>query len=1059
MDRIIDAALEYKRTVIMLTFLVLISGVISYILIAKEEGPDVNIPNLYVSTSLEGISSLDADKLLATPIVRELKSIDGLNKITSTGAEGYASISLEFDADVDIDEALVDVREQVDKARDSLPDDAREPTITEINIALFPILVITLSGDLDEVELFNIAETMQDKLETLPGVLEANIQGDREEFAEITVNPYFLEAYNLDINEIIRLISSNNRLVAAGALDTGQGRFGVKVPGLLEDERDIINVPIKVVDDVVLTYDDITTARRTYKDPTSYSRFNGKPTVSLEIVKRIGENSIKTIDAVKQVIQESQDDFPAELAVNYSSDASIGIKDSLNSLFNNVLSAAILVMLFAIVFIGFRSATLVGIFAIPSAFLAAILIINLMGYTLNIVVLFALILSVGMLVDGAIVVAEFADMKMLQGMARQDAYAMAAKRMSWPIITSTATTLAAFFPLLFWPDVIGDFMRYIPITVITTLSSALVIALIVLPAIGSVIGKPNLYASGIRARLEASEKGEYHKMKGITGLYIRTIDKYMQKPYKVLIIMCLLFATIVSVYQKFGSGVEFFPEVEPDLALVRVRARGDLSLEERDQVVRQVEEKILANPYFKTVYTIVTVSSRGGGAFGGGSANQDLIGNIQVEFTDWRYRPPARELMREVESLGRSFPGIIIETKVEQGGPPTNADIEIEIDSDYKGILDETIDQLAEYIPANVEGIKNMRTTRSLPSIAWEVEVDREKASQFHVDISTIGSFIQMVTTGIKISDYLPEGAQDELDIRLRFPVNQRNIDRLENMRVSAAGAQIPISNFIERKARPRENEVTRINGRYAYNIEIDLERGLRPDQKIPQLTAILNSEQLPSLVGWQFRGEQEFQDEASAFLMRAFGVAFFIMLTILVTQFNSFKQALLILSAIFFSTAGVFLGLLIRGEPFGIVMSGVGVIALAGIVVNNNIILIDTFNRLRKEGKEARDAVLQTCTQRFRPIILTSVTTIMGLMPMVTQLNINWVTRELTIGSPSSQWWVQLSTAIAGGLFFATIITLFLTPSMLYLGATRATKKQKKREAALARANMQPAS
>lgn len=1050
--KIIDAALEYKRTVIMLSALIIFSGIVSYMLIPKEEGPDVSIPNLYIGTSLEGISSLDADKLLATPITRELKGIDGLNKITSTSTEGYAAISLEFDSDVDIDEALVDVREQVDKARSDLPEGASEPSIIEINIALFPILVITLSGDIDEAELFHVADLMQDRLESLPGVLEANIKGDREEFAEVVVNPYLIESYNLDINEIIRLIANNNRLVTAGALDTGEGRFGVKVPGLLEDEGDIMNLPIKVVDDVVITYNDVTVARRTYKDPSSYSRFNGKSTVSLEIVKRIGENSINTIEAVKRVIEESQPDFPTGLRVDYSSDASVGIKESLDSLFNNVLSAAILVMLFAIVFVGIRSATLVGL-AIPCAFLAAILIINIMGYTLNIVVLFALILSVGMLVDGAIVVAEFADMKMSQGMARKEAYAMAAKRMSWPIITSTATTLAAFFPLLFWPDVIGDFMRYIPITVITTLTSALVIALIVLPVVGSIIGKANLYGSGIRERLAASERGEYHKIEGLTGAYVRMVDRYMRQPYKVLVIMCLLFVLIITSYQRFGNGVQFFPSIEPDIATVRVRARGDLSLQERDQIVRQVEERILAIPHFKAIYTTVQISD--GGRGGGGAANQDLIGNIQVEFSDWRHRPRAWEIMRDVEAMGLDFPGIVVEAKTEQAGPPSNADIEIQIDSDYKRVLDETIERMEEYLSDNVEGIKGVRTTRSLPSIAWEIDVDREKASQFNVDVSIIGSFIQMVTNGVWVSDYLPEGAQDELDIRVRFPLDYRNIDKLDSMRISAAGTQVPISNFIERSARPRENEVARVNGRYAYNIEIDLERGLRPDQKIPELTAILN-EGLPEVVSWQFRGTQEDQDEASAFLMRAFGVAFFIMLTILVTQFNSFRQALLILSAIFFSTAGVFLGLLLRGEPFGVVMSGVGIIALAGIVVNNNIILIDTFNRLRREGKEARDAVLQTCTQRFRPIILTSVTTIMGLMPMVTQLNINWVTRELTVGAPSTQWWVQLSTAVAGGLFFATIITLFLTPSMLYLIASREERKQQKKKE-LALANAQP--
>ncbi len=1043
MGILIDAALSYKRTVLMLLFLVIVSGIVAYGVIPKEESPDVTLPQLYVSTSLDGISAKDADKLLAHPIVSELEGIDGLNKIASTGAEGYAAISLEFDSDVDIDKALVDVREQVDRAKASLPDDAREPTITEINVALFPILVIALSGSLEDRVLFQVAESLQDRLETVPGVLEAKIEGDREEFAEVIVNPYALEAYNLNLQEVIRLISSNNRLVAAGALDTGQGRFSVNVPGLLESESDILNLPIKAVGDKIVTYRDIAVGRRAYKDPESFSRFNGSPTVSLEIVKRIGGNTINTIESVKRLIEESRDEFPEGLEVAYSGDESVGIRDSLSNLFNNVLSAALLVMLMAVVFIGFRNASLVGI-SIPCSFLTAILIVSLLGYTLNIVVLFALILSVGMLVDGAIVVTENADMRMLQGENRSTAYAAAAKRMSWPIITSTATTLAAFFPLLFWPDVTGDFMKYIPITVIITLLSALVMALIALPVLGSLIGKPNEYATNIRNMLQMSAKKRYAEVRGLTGYYLRAVDKSVHHPKKTLLLLIGVYVTVVFLYSVWGRGVEFFPNVEPDIGVVQVRARGDLSLTERDEIVREVEKEILKFDALETVYTTVTV---GGGGGRGGSSAQDVIGRIQVEFADWRYRPAASLVMKRVERLKDQFPGVEIRTRVEQAGPPSDADIEIELFSDYKSVLDEASDQVAEYVRTNLEGIKSVRTTKPLPSIAWSVDVDREKASRFNVDIATLGSFVQMVTNGITLSDYLPEGAEDELDIKLRFPVEERNIDRLQRMRISAGGEQIPASNFIERKPTQRENEVTRINGNYAYDLQIDLLDGYRPDQVLPILAAILDSDEVPSQLHWKYRGTQEMQDKAASFLMRAFGVAFFMMLVIMVTQFNSFRQALLILSAIFFSTGGVFLGLLIRGEPFSIVMSGVGIIALAGIVVNNNIILIDTFNRLRARGEPARHAVLQTCAERFRPVILTTVTTVVGLMPMVMQLNLDFIIRDITVGAPSSQWWVQLSTAIAGGLAFSTVITLFFTPAMLYSMGRRQDIKQGIRE------------
>ncbi|MBE8182481.1 MAG: efflux RND transporter permease subunit [Candidatus Portiera sp.] len=1054
MNKLIDTAIIYKRTVIMLVALIIISGISAYSAIPKEEKPDVAIPILYVSTSLEGISAADADKLLASPIVRELEGIDGLEKITSTGAEGYAAINLEFDSGVDIDEILPYVRASVDKAKNNLPEAARDPYITEINVALFPVLVITMSGNVDEVVLYKFVEELQSGLEGLSGVLEANIRGERTEFAEIIVNPYSLEAYNLNLDELIGLVSSNNRLVAAGALDTGEGRFGVKVPGLLEDEQDILNLPIKVVNDKVITYRDIAVGRRTYKDALSYSRFNGESTVSVEVVKRIGENTIETIEGVKKYLDDNRGDFPEGLSFEYSSDASIGIRDSLNNLFNNIIAAAILVMIFAIMFIGFRNALLVGL-SIPCSFLAAILIINMMGYTLNIVVLFALILSVGMLVDGAIVVTEYADMQMLRGVPRIKAYASAAKRMSWPIITSTSTTLAAFFPLLFWPDTIGDFMKYIPITVITTLVSALVVALIALPVLGSMIGKPNIHAHNTKIIIEASSQKNYSSIKGIAGAYLRAVDGAMHHSYRTMFIMMGMFVFIIFLYSSFGKGVKFFPDIEPDNSQIRVRARGDLALNERDEIVRQIESYVLKNKYFKSVYTTVSV----GGGQGNSGAEQDLIGTIQVEFADWRNRPPATEIMSAVESeLIPKFPGVILNTRNEQSGPGSSVDIEVELSSNYKDALDETVVRVTEYFENEMEGVKSVRNTKSLPSIAWEVEVDREKASRFNVNVATIGSFVQMITTGILVSDYIPEGAQEEVDIRLRFPFNERNIDRLERMRVSAKGEQIPVSNFITRVARQRDNEVTRVDGRYSYNIEIDLQDGVRPDQKIPEVSAVLSSDEIPRVVSWKFAGEQEDQQRAAAFLMNAFGVAFFMMLVILVTQFNSFRQALLVLSAIFFSTAGVFLGLLIRGESFGIVMSGMGIIALAGIVVNNNIILIDTFNSIRARGESARDAVLQTCAQRFRPVILTTVTTVMGLMPLVIQLNLNFIERDITIGAPSSQWWVQLSTAIAGGLFFATIITLFFTPSFLYRTARKEDNAAGRKEVITKKSRLQKA-
>jgi multidrug efflux pump len=1034
MQTLIEAALARSRTVMMFFVLILIMGTVSYIEIAKESDPDITIPMAYVSVSLDGISPEDADSLLVHPLEKELKGLEGLKELKSTASEGHASIMLEFESGVNIDQAISDTKDKVDRAKSELPDDADEPTVTEINLSTFPVLRVNLSGNVSFATLSRTAKSLQDSIEAIDGVLEAKISGDRDQQAQIIIRPEQLESYNLSLSDVANFVSGNNRLVAAGNLDTGAGRFSLKVPGLLKTKEDILNLPIKADGDQVVLLGDIATGELTFEDPTSYARVEGKRSITLAVSKRVGVNIIETIEAIKAVVKNESEQWPNGVEYNLTGDKSTDIETSLNDLFNNVLAATLLVMIVIVWALGVRSAFLVGL-AIPGAFLSGILILDLQGYTINMVVLFALILSVGMLVDGAIVVTEYADRKLAEGASKRQAYSEAAKRMAWPITASTATTLAVFMPLLFWPDIVGEFMRFMPITIIATLASSLVMALIVLPTIGSIIGKKGAYTEKTMHALRITETGDLKELTGPTGFYGRTLTRLVEYPIWVLLFTIVLLLSIFASYGKFGKGIEFFPSIEPESANLDIRARGDLSLEEKDELVRLVEQQVIGNPSLKSVVSTTYATP-------GNNAAPDSIGSISMEFIEWYKRAPAGVILDLIRERTKQIPGIEISAEKEQGGPQSGADIQLQLSSNYTEALNLAADEISKQLLLRDE-IITVSDDRSLAGIEWRIDINREEASRYNVDVNSLGNVIKLVTTGITLSDFLPEGADDKIDIVLRYPVNQRSLDQLDQLQVPTNQGSIPASNFIHRYAAPKQGVINRTDGKKTIKIDADVKDGLVVDEVIKAIKVKLDAAGIDKAVSYEFRGNTEDQQKSMIFLIKAFGVAFFIMAIILVTQFNNFFQCLLILSAVIFSTMGVFIGLMVKGQPFGIVMSGVGVIALAGIVVNNNIVLIDTFNGLRKQGMMVREAAIRTGVQRLRPVMLTTITTILGLVPMVFQFNIDLVHQSFSIGAPSAQWWTQLSTAIAGGLTFATPLTLILTPCLLVLGYRRKERKQ----------------
>jgi multidrug efflux pump len=1039
MKTFIDAAFNRARTVLALLVLLLISGSVSYKTIPKEAEPDVAIPIIYVSMSHEGISPEDAERLLVRPMEKELQTIEGVKEMRSTAGEGHASVLLEFDAGFDSDKAMQDVREKVDLAKVKLPAETEEPSVNEVNVALFPVLVVTLAGDVPERTLLSLARGLKDKIEGLREVLEADIAGDREEVVDVVVEPRVLDSYGISYEELINFIWRNNKLVAAGALDTGHGRFAVKVPGLFEGAADVLSLPVKVTGDRVVTFGDVATVRRTFKDPTSFARVNSRPAISLEISKRVGENIIETIDKVRAIVDTERATWPEGVVVSYSQDKSEDVKTMLSDLQNNVLSAVLLVMVVIVAALGVRTAGLVGL-AIPGSFLTGILIIYALGLTINIVVLFSLIMAVGMLIDGAIVVTEMADRKMAEGKARSEAYAYAAKRMSWPIIASTATTLAAFMPLLFWPGVVGEFMKYLPITLLATLSASLLMALIFVPTLGKYVGKRSPLSEESLRSLAASEVGELHEIRGLTGLYVRLLERLLAHPLKILLLAVVFLISVYGAYGLLGKGVEFFPKVEPQRALLNIRARGDLSVYEQDALVGRVEQRLLDMREIETLYTRSGINLRGQ------DLPADTIGVIQMEFVDWQRRRPAAEILDEIRQRTGDIPGIIVEARKQEGGPPVGKPVQLQLSSRYPQLLEPAVVKVREMMK-KLGGFTDVEDSRPLPGIEWQLAVDRTQAARFGADITVVGNAVQMVTNGIKVSDYRPDDADDEVDIIVRLPERSRDLDELDRLRVQTQYGLVPISNFVKRKPAPKLGTINRVDGQRVMTVKADVTEGILPATKVAEIQQWLDDNvKLDPRLKLTFKGEDEEQRKSQAFLSKAFGVALFIMAIILVTQFNSFYQAFLILSAVIFSTVGVFLGLLTTGQPFGIVMSGIGVIALAGIVVNNNIVLIDTYNILRAKGMGAVEAVLRTAAQRLRPVLLTTITTILGLMPMVLKLNIDLVHREVTTGAPSTQWWAQLATAVAGGLTFATLLTLVLTPCMLVLGASAGNRWQRLR-------------
>ncbi len=1027
MMNIIEAATNRSRTVLIALLVIIAAGVVSYNTVPKESEPAIDVPFIFVEVFLEGVAPEDAERLLARPLEQELQTVEGIKEMVSSGSENRATVTLEFEPEANVDKALAEVREKVDLARAKLPASAEEPRVLQVKFSRFnPMLVMLLGGDAPERTLSALAQKLRDDIAGLEGVLEVNVVGLREELLEVIIDPLLMESYNLSPNEVLNFVQNNNRLVAAGSLQGEQGRFAIKVPGVIEGPEDVLGLPIKVNQGRVVRFKDIARVRRTFKDATGYARINGQPAVALEVVKRGQSNALETIDLVKEIVNQSATTWPPGVSLTYSADKSYYIRKNMNTLMNNVITAVALVFIVLIGILGIQNAFLVGV-AIPGSFCIAFFMLNVTGSTMNMVVHFAMIIAIGMLVDGAIVVTELADRRMAEGLLRRRAYTEAAQRMAWPIIASTATTLAAFLPLILWPGFTGKFLRMMPLTLIYILSASLLMALIFVPTLGSTFGRPGVFNEKIRRDLLAAENGDLDSIGGFTGRYLNVLKKVLGRPATTLGVILLVLVGLYTSYGLFGKGIEMFPQVDPSSAAVDIRARGDLSLTEKDRIVRQVEERIEDVEGIRYAYVKSGDTGRGSAA--------DMIGSIRLNFANWRTRRTANEILAEIRERTSDIGGVQIETRFRRGGEQEGKAITLELSATNRDALKDAATRLRAALE-QIPGVINAEDSTPMAGIEWELKVDRTEAARFGADVSLVGTVIQLVTTGIKVGEYRPDDSDSEIDIRVRFPRDNRSLDQIGDLRVPTQQGSVPISTFVTREAGDATRTIMRTDMRRTMLVQSDLEAGTLVAPVLEQLMAQVPQLGIDPSVQFRIKGSAQNQAEAGQFLIQAFGLALALMAMILVTQFNSIFQALLILTAVLFSTGGVLLGLLVTGQTFSLVNSGIGTIALAGIVVNNNIVLIDTYNHLRGEFESARETILRTCAQRMRPVMLTTATTILGLLPMAMALNVDIFSRELFFGGAQTQWWRQMATGIAGGLAFATILTLLLTPALLMLQA-----------------------
>ncbi len=1025
MTGIVDFALSKARTTLAIGLVIIIAGAFARSTIQVAADPNIQLPLVSVSVFLDGASPSDASRLIARPLETRLRSVPGIKELSSSSRLSFARIVAEFEVGYDIDTALRDIKQAVEEVKFQLPREAEDPQIREYSFANFPVMNLSLVGSASMRQKVFIARELQDRLEAISEVLAADLEGAPEEVLEGIIDKSKMETYGITLSQLAMAIRNNNLIIPGGAQDTGSGKFNIEVPSIFETAEDVYNIPVKVTQDAVVTLSDIAEIRRTFKDFSSYAKVNGQDAVTLEIRLRVDANAIEAKKHIIEVKEEFEKTLPQNLSIVRTNDETVWAEVMISELEGNIITAIFLVMILVIASMGVRVGMLVGL-SIPFCFLLTFIILRVVGVEFNFLVMMGLLLGLGMLIDGAIVVTEYADRKISEGLTRLEAYRLSSKRMFFPIISSTATTIAAFTPLIFWPGFTGQFMRYLPITVFIVLSASLVYALIITPVVGSIFGqRRSTLVSG-----ESEQTGEV-LFDRISEFYSKALKKFVKNPGETIIaVLMLLWFFGYAMYGNFSKGTLYFADVDPVAAEISIRGRGNFSSSEAKEIMEIVEEKIQAVDGIENLY--LTTGSQWF------SAGGDTVSRGFIEVVDSKYRDiSGKEVIEKVQKAASNIPGIIVEITPEEGGPSFSSPIELGIFGDNEQSVAKTTEIIEQYMLNDVVGLANIRSTLPYSLIEWKVQVDKQKAAQLGVSIVDVGALVQMLTNGFKVGEYRPDDSKDEIEIRARFGVQHRSLSGIENLKVNSINGLIPVSTFIKLVPRENRQSVVRRNGKFFHEIGLATESSdYLVTDKVNEMSEWLAKQEFDAGIETKFRGMQEETEQVTEFLAIAAITALALMLILLVTQFNSFYQSTLVLSAVFMSVVGVLIGLLITGKPFSTTMTGIAIVALSGIVVNNNIVLIDTFNRLTGEfpNLAKEDVIIKTCKQRLRPILLTTATTIFGLLPLAIGLSIDVLGREIIVGSRVVGWWQNLASSIVFGLAFSTVLTLIFTPAALIL-------------------------
>jgi multidrug efflux pump len=1071
-----NTAVQKSISVLVLSLMLIVIGVYCYLVLPRESDPDITIPNVFVSTSYKGVSSVDMETAVTIEIEKKLKGLDGLKKIQSVSSEGLSSINVEFTTDTDIDKALQDVKDKVDEAKGDLPSDLEDdPTVFEVNFSEMPIVIFSLSGSCGLPCLKRLSDQLEDDIEAIPGVLEVDVAGGLEREIRIEVFPEKLAYYGLTINSLQQILAEENTNTSGGTINLGQGRFQLRVPGEFKSPDEIYTLVLRVHDGEPVYLKDVAKVVDSFKDAESRSRLNGQSAVILMVKKRAGENIISISEKVDAVIADHSPGWPSGTKVTKILDKSTEIKNMVADLENNILTGLVLVIVVIFFAMGIRNAILVSL-AIPFSMLISFIVLFLMGISLNMVVLFSLTLALGMLVDNAIVIVENIYRYMEQGVSRRQAAMRATSEVAYPVIGSTITTLAAFSPMLFWPGIMGEFMGYLPLTLIVTLSSSLFVALVINPAMASLFMKERL-TQGTTEQKDGNETNTEEQPVTIKGkvltTYSQILNLALDRPLSVIV---SAFCVLVIMFQGWmlvvglEKPVEFFPDIDPKGMYVNLETPEGADIDYIDTVLERLELAVAGDTNtadvessekqqrllsalapkehqtakgehvygpsdlgnIKTLYMKAVQSSGGGSSFDSNSPN-----SIGIRFIDLEDRIRSTHL--SVDEIRKRVAGIAggkITIAMEEEGPPTGAPINIEISGDNFAILGELALQ-ARTLLSHIPHVKDIRDdyTQGTPTV--RVHIDRQKAALFGLTTNMIGFSLKAAYNGLEVSTYR-EG-NDDYDITVQLGAQNRRVtDVLQELMIPAPnGELVPLSTLATVEFGGSISDITRINNQRVVTVQANVD-----ETSIPGPVARAEAEKfladihLPSGYHVKFTGENEFQQESENFLGKAFLVALLLIFLILVSQFNSVSQPFIIMTSVILSLGGAFFGLMLFQQPFGIIMTGVGVISLAGVVVNNGIVLIDYINKLQERGFTLRDAVISGGATRLRPVILTAITTILGLIPMVTGISFDFHSFSMSWVSESSQWWQSMAVVVIFGLVVATFLTLLVVPTLYYFFA-----------------------